>query len=666
MHFGSGLRSLLLFGLFLGVCIQAQAQTPALPGQPVTLENAPQRDTTNRNADPKWRDEPVRITYQYVFSQKKYAPDTSIENLHRRIVSLPLQRDLGNLGSPSRPLYFEPRVAQLNPSLGFTTLDLYRWVADSMAYYNTTRPYTDFNYTLGSKLEQNAYILHTQNILPNWNVAARYRKITSPGFFLNQRNNHDNASFTTHYASPLQHYELFAAITYNSLQHDENGGVISDSTLSEERYGDRSTVPVLFNEQPGNFTRSYVFNNLRDLNAVVQHSYTWGRVDTLYAADSASYRLELTPRFRIAHRFDIGSQRHIYSDRAPDSADYAFLFSRRFSATNGLDSVSAQQNWNWFDNSVSLNGLFGKLGRQLQFTVGAGLRTDKFTSRFKSGSDNSVGGYVFGQVEKEDLGDKQWFYQADAKLFVTGEAAGNFQLRATVGRDLGSRWGSLKAGFRQQLVESPYAWNVYQNNYYNFSNNFAPESQTLLYGELKSPRLNLTIGVRNWLLGNYLYVNEDRKFDQYASAFNLSQVYVGKTFRLGKFVSHNELTLQQVTGNGPVNVPKVTGRHTIGIETFLFVPTLRITTGIEARYHTAYYADGYTPFFNQFYYQRSTEISNIPEASAFFNFRVKRFRAFLMGDQLQQFLITKNIRVAPGYYAQNAMIRFGFSWVMVN
>ena len=126
----------------------------------------------------------------------------------------------------------------------------------------------------------------------------------------------------------------------------------------------------------------------------------------------------------------------------------------------------------------------------------------------------------------------------------------------------------------------------------------------------------------------------------------------------------NELVYQQKTGNAPVNIPSVTGRHQLSIETRLFHNALKVATGIDVRWHTAYEPAAYSPFFARFYYQEGYRINNLPETALFFNFKIKNFRAFLMGDQLQAF--GKNIIVAPGYPAQDAMLRFGFNWALIN
>src|SRR5205823_5715550 len=123
---------------------------------------------------------------------------------------------------------------------------------------------------------------HTQNIKPWWNFAIDYRKVNSPGFYKIQRNNHDAASFTTHYQSKDHHYELYGALIYNKMQHDENGGIVSDSELLDPNYTDRRTLHVAFDNQTYSLTRSSITNMQRDFTMQVLHSYTWGHGDTLY------------------------------------------------------------------------------------------------------------------------------------------------------------------------------------------------------------------------------------------------------------------------------------------------------------------------------------------------------------------------------------------------
>ena len=640
------------------------------PGQPTTLQNAPQRDTNaNKSNTTKWKNHEAKISFKKLNSERVYTPDTALHTFHRRPFSQPWYQDLGNLGSPTQSLLFVPDD-RLGPTLGYHINDVYRFDLDSLNYYNTTRPYAAFTFNLGSKLEQMAALSYTQNIDARWNFSFDYRKINSPGFYKIQRNNHDNVNFNTSFKSRDQHYELFGALVYNKEQHDENGGIVATSQLGDPNYNDRKTLDVAYENDAYSVTRSPVSNLQRDFGLLLQQSYTWGHGDTLYNSDSTSYTYKLTPRFRITHKLELSTEKHEYKDLIPDSLRYSELFAHSFS-NNGIyvpgqtDTVIAGQKWFWIDNRVLLNTLLGKVGRQLIINAGIGNRIDNFTSYYGTGSNSNtiVSNYLIGEASKEALAPGEWFYKADAKFFLTGADAGDFLLHGTVGRDV--KAGSIAAGFQQQLNNAPYSYTNYENQYYKLSTSFDKESITQVFASLHSSFFALTLGARLYLIDNYIYINENQLPAQYSIPFNITQLWLRKTIRFGHFLLDNELAYQQKTGNAPVNIPAILGRHQFSYERSLFHSALKIATGIEVRYTTAYNPSGYDPLLNRFYYQTAYFITNTPEASAFFNFRIKRFRAFIMGDQLQQTFLQNKMPYA-GYPLQDVMVRFGFSWVLID
>ena len=124
------------------------------------------------------------------------------------------------------------------------------------------------------------------------------------------------------------------------------------------------------------------------------------------------------------------------------------------------------------------------------------------------------------------------------------------------------------------------------------------------------------------------------------------------------------------------------GRHQLSIERALFRQRLKIASGLEVRYNTTYHPAGYDAVLNKFFYQNTSSVSNVPECALFLNFRIKRFRAFVMGDNLQLLFSKENTilytgmpdlnfnnsgrNYTPVYAAPDALIRFGFNWVLVN
>jgi hypothetical protein len=659
-------RSVRILLISLVAPFAALAQFPQKPGSPTDL---PPDTSMNKTNDDRWKNEAARIVYKKLNSDKAFTPDTSIHSFHRRPFLQPWHRDLGNTGTPTHSLFFTPEK-RIGPTLGYRVFDVYRFEIDSLNYYNTNKPWSAFNYRLGSKLEQVAEIMHTQNIKSNWNVFANYRKINSPGYYLLQRTNNDNANFTTYYQGKKLHYELYGAAVYNRELQDENGGIVSDTFLTSANYDNRQIIPV-YNETDGFGTastvrRSPVTNTLRDMSVMVQHGYTFGRLDTLYSKDSTRYSLRMTRRFSVTHRFEMRGERHKYKDLVPDSLRYATFFVDSFKKD---DSVYSMRKWSYVDNRILLSGFIGKRANQLQFSAGPGFRADRFVTKYIIDSvyDRKESAYLYGEIKKEALQEGQWFYKAYGQFFMTGKAAGNSIFDMSLGKDIKKLTTTIEAGARQQISEAPYNYTTHFNQHDTILTSFKKESVTLVYGSINSGRLKLSAGANSYLVGNYIYINDLLFPDQFTRTFNITQVWLRKVFVWRSIVFDNEIAYQNRTNDAPVNIPSLLGRHQLSFEKAIFAKALKIATGVEVRYHSPYSPAAYSPYFNRFFYQDSYLLSNAPELSVFFNFKVKSFRAYIMGDQFQQLLgDRKNLINAPGYPAQDFMIRFGFSWVMVN
>lgn len=662
--------------LLLWVCyaFPAQAQVINSNLDPASQQNQmfnQGRDSAALKTTTDWKEEKARIYYNHLNSALVRYPDTSLECFHRYQPVQPWWgRHLGNYGSAARNQFFTPFLP-MGQSLGYHIYDLYRISLDSLRFYNTTRPYSAFSFMLGSKTEQNVDLLHTQNITPGWNVAARIRYYSSNGFYNIQKTNNIGGSISTNYQSKNQRYYLAAGLVYNKFRQNENGGIRDERLLDSSGYADRQLIPVVLPAAAVNSRNPAISNQFRDYDFYLQNNYSFGRSDTLYNKDSTGYSLEFTPRFRIKHQLQLHAEKHVYLDVSPQTASYQFMDTLTFT---GTDTLGNAQNWFYVDNKFSLNGFLGKRSQLVQIEAGIGNRIERFSTQYDGGEDksSSVGNYVFGELKKEAFAAGQWSYLAAAALYFTGDATGNFDVRATAGKDLG-QWGTFSAGFRQNLGNAPYAYATFKTNFFDRSFAFDKTSITQLSATVQIPKIKLEAGIKNHLIANYIYYDNTLTPRQQSDPFSVLQLYGRKLFRLGPLSLDNEVVWQQPTGNAPVNLPAILLRHRLGIETALFRKALYVSAGVEAKYHTPYYSDGYTAQLNQFYYQKDTRISNPPECLAYFNFKVKAFRAFVIADQLQQYL-SRNVITAPAYslsypavYAMpNALFRFGFTWILIN
>jgi hypothetical protein len=103
-----------------------------------------------------------------------------------------------------------------------------------------------------------------------------------------------------------------------------------------------------------------------------------------------------------------------------------------------------------------------------------------------------------------------------------------------------------------------------------------------------------------------------------------------------------------------------------------FYKNLNLSTGLEVRYYTPYEAYNYSPVMGQFAPQDTFKLKNLPDVSAFFDFRIKSFTAYIRAENLNTasfvngFGFINNNFAAPHYPTQGLMIRFGIQWNFVN
>lgn len=609
-----------------------------------------------------WIDEQAKIYYTQLSSNLKHDLDTTIGKFHRFQPTQPWWGvHLGNYGTAAQNLYFNPKQ-DIGLRLGYDIYDLYAFNLDSVNFYNTTRPYSAFSFILGSTEQQSVDFLHTQNIRTNWNFAGRIRYQSAEGFFAQQKATNISGSFTTDYKSTNERYQAKAVLLYNKFSQDENGGIVSDSLLSKANYNDRRRIPVNFPLRNNN--RSAVTNSLKTFDFFLQNNYSWGKADTLYNEDSTKATYQFTPRFRLQHELLIHSEKHIFLDKDPDSLRYDFIKPITF---NYGDSVLGLQSWYYVDNKFSLNGFIGQNEHLAQLKVGIANRIDHLSQNSTIDRINNtyVSNYLFGQIKKEALAEKQWAYQAQANFFFSGKALGDFSLKAVAGKDFG-KYGFLSAGLHQSLGDPPLSFQNFKTNFYEIASSLDKISISKIFANVLINRINLELNLDNTIVTNYIYFTGDGNIQQYSTPFNVTQLSARKKFSYRSLSLDNEIVWQQATLNAPLHLPSLMFREQIKLETFLFKNALKIAVGLEGRYSTNYKADGYTPYFNQFYLQDNYEFNNLPEVAFFFNFKVKSFRAFVLLDQLQELISKNNMNAVAFYPAPDFNFRFGFTWVLVN
>ncbi|MEO7925021.1 MAG: putative porin [Chitinophagaceae bacterium] len=615
----------------------------------------------------------ITISFRYLDSARGYKLDSSITDFSRRFPVSATHIYLGNTGTASRSLLFSPNFeAGFDP--GFHAFDVYKWKLEQVRFFSTTRPYSEINYLLGSRVEQIIELMHTQNIKPNWNFSFQYRLINSPGFFKNQKTNHNNYLLTSRFQSKNLRYTNYFLLLGNKMQASENGG-IQDTTdfLDHPFYKDRFNIPTkLGGDDPfsSNFfsTKITTGNKYSEFTTLLRQQYDLGKKDSI-VTDSTVVPL-FYPRLRFEHTFQYDKDKYSFLDYMADSVYYKTYYDT--SMRRPLDSFILRDKWKIIANDFSIYQFPD--AKNLQQFIRLGLLIQNIWGEFSTGKTkffNTAGHAEYRNKTRNLL----WDIEANGKLYFTGLNVGDYQAHISLQRLLGKKIGYIRVGFENTSRTPSF---IYDNrsSFYLLKNveRFKKENSTHLFASYFLPTFKFRLTGHYYLATNYTYINDFYQLKQQSALFNVLQIALEKTIQLGKHWNwHADIYFQQAIGDAPVNLPVIYTRNRIAYEGNLGFRNLDIAMGMEIRYRTPYKADNYSPVLGQFFPQKNSTISNpLPDISAYVHFRIRPFKAFIRaenlntGRNLSGFGFTNNNLVAPGYAMPGLQIRVGVYWSFVN
>lgn len=650
--------------LIRGMTNRFQQVGGSFRGQGGTPDSLRQR---NKNEDS------ITISFRYLDSIGPYKLDSSVGDYSRRFPLPATWINLGNTGLPARNLLFSP-VMQAGFSTGFRALDVYTWQIDQVRFFQTTRPYSEINYLLGSRVEQIIELLHTQNLKPNWNAAFQYRLINSPGFFKNQKVNHNNYILSSSFVSKNQRYRNYFVLLGNKMQAAENGGLQDDADyLNDPIYKDRFNIfTKLGGDDPfsSNFftTNINTGNKYNTFQVLIRQQYDLGKKDSL-VSDSTVIPL-FFPRLRFEHTFRLEQNKYIFQDFRADSVYYKTYYDTAL--RRPLDTFLLRDNWKIYTNEFAL--IQYPDARNLRQFIRVGVQLQNIVGQFSGGRATLYN--LAGEGEyRNKTRNQRWDLSARGKLYFTGFNAGDYEAHVHLQGFAGKRRGSVELGFENVNRTPSFLYDNRSSFFLDRSaGGFKKENTTHLFAGLSIPALKLRLRGHYYLLTNFTYLTDFFRLGQQDGLFNVLQVSAEKTIRIGKRWNwHAELYFQQRIGNAPVNLPAFYTRNRIAYEGNLGFKNLDIAMGAEIRYRPPYKADGYSPALGQFFFQDSQTIRNeLPDITGFVHFRIRSMKFFVRAENLntarnlEGFGFTRNNLVAPGYALPGLQIRVGVFWSFVN
>lgn len=611
----------------------------------------------------------ITIFYRYFDSTRNRILDSSINDFYSRF-PLPYQyHTLGNYGTAAQSLIFSPFM-QAGFDAGFHAYDIYKFTVQHTKFYQTTRPYTELSYLLGSKAEQLINVIHTQNRKDNFNFALEYRFSNAPGNVKNQNASHNNFRFTSHYKSPNRKYGLYFIYLSNKASSSENGGLqdvkkldslsLNDPYELETRLGRAGAA----SRNPFN-TGVNTGNTYKESSLLIRQYYDFGQKDSVIT-DSVTYKI-FYPRFRLEHTLRFSTNSYSFSDNAVDSLRYKQYFNR---SVRNFVNISYRDQWTNITNQFSIL-TFPDKNNQSQF-IKAGIALQNLIGKFDTIlRKNTYNIYVMGEYRNRTR-NQVWDIEARGELYLNGFNAGDYEAWISMKRLLGAKAGYLNLGFHNINRSPSFIFDPLSRFPINNRRNFGKENVIRLFANYENPKNGLKLTGSYYVMNNYIYFDSFFQAKQEATLFNILHLSLEKKFRLSRYWNwYTEIHVQQTTGQPPVNIPTLLTRNRIAFEGNFFT-NLFLSTGLELRYHSAYKADGYSPFVGRFFYQNLQTINNRPDINLFLHFRIKSFKGFIRVENLNTLNTSKGFEfsklnlVSSVYPSVGLWTRVGIWWNFIN
>jgi hypothetical protein len=580
-----------------------------------------------------------------------FPADTSIDNFHEYSVVHKSHNklvDLGNIGSATRPLFYE-LPATLGARLGVDVYQVYAPVIDSIKYYDTHSPYSRVYYVQGGRNQQVIKMEFNRNVNPRWNLGAEALNFSterpfgfpagiSPGSFDTRvrATVHWSAVFRTRYYNKDSTYQLLAHYAHLNHFARELGGI---KVIQNDDGSAKNVQTDLFNYR----------KELAQLENAIARDFrnTWH----LY------HQYKLAQGFQIFHSFTREKRNNNFNDytlaSVVDTAFYKpFTGNLQIIQTQG-DTLSHNIIFTLYENIAGIKGRFNRFDYRLF------ARNRTYNARYEyadlqqKGSENFLGialDYQFSN--RADL-----HAEAEYMLFKDYRIEGTYFNRFF--KIQYQRYNYSPSLVERQTINFPFAW---QNDFKNISADIL--SGALIYENKKvyfSPFTKITN------LTNYVYFNKNAVPEQAGDLVQLLQIGLNFKFKLGKFITENEGIFSTVTGADVLRIPTIFANTRFYYENIVLKAN-QIQLGFQVHYKSSYYANYYMPVTGQFYLQdtqgsNNFQIKAYPVIDLFGSIKIKNVRLFGRFSNAGQGFPANGYFTTPYYTALPRTFGFGATWM---
>lgn len=576
--------------------------------------------------------------------------DTSLQRdeiFHPLIKTMSFIQDQGNIGSPAASLLGEGVLSHFPGfQLGTSAMEMYYKKAADTRYFKNKKPYTDIQYVQGAKELLFMNLLHAQQIQARWNMGVDFRRISSQGFYTNQRSSIWSTRLFSSYQSKNQRYVLLNNLIWNKGFVEQNGGIESDSAFEAITTASKQVSVNL--EGSGTDGSGGPRNYFRNTSFQSKQFWYLGKYQTLINGNDTSRKFE--SRAHLSHTLDVSRFSFLYRDKQLLNKDYYPTF--YFDTTQTYDSL----HYLTVSNSIGYSSLSSQ-AKRVSFSALLNHQYIEIAQRTNNRIFNNVSATGVLQL---GLPLKPTFYGC---YFLQGYNQGDYQLKGNF--TLPFKAVSAQLDLTQEAYEQDYLVNNFISNHYLWNNNFAKTERTKIGVTLATKHKHpLALDIQYSSTSQLVYFDTLGLPRQITKAITLLQAEVKKSFELGNWHLDNKILAQQTNGKDYLRLPEVAVFERLYYQRRLFKKVLLVQAGVDLSWYTAFYARVFNPVTRQFQLQNEAKIGNYPVVDLFFNMHIKRAVLFFKSENINADLSGKNYYSSPHQPMPYRAFRFGIRWRM--
>ncbi len=567
----------------------------------------------------------------------RYRLDTALTSIHRWTYldqSWNHLVDLGNLGTATRPTFYQPRQ-QVGAQLGYHAYDPYAIQQNEVKYYDTRSPLTEMTYISGGRGRSLLRFGFNQNITPRLNVGFRVQRFTSNKIYgtfsaLNsQANLAQNWTFISQgsYFSKNKKYALLAHYRHLNQDVKEQGGLLNAvDTLDNGAQLFVYDGPARLSDNTRSWERRHVFH-------VYQH-------------------FRLANGFQLFQQGDFTIVKDRYQDPNPQRGVDNGVYSRLlFDTTNTNQRVY----YRLFDTKLGIKGTYSGFNYRAYYRP----RIYSVRGEYNTG-DSTLGTYRNARFENI-VGLWLSYYLKDSSqhLIAEGEhlVGKDFLLRG----ELSTRW--FKAGYQTSFWSPDLIMQRYISNHLRWDNDFKLTGANTIYGSLpiRTKNLEFIPEVQYHLVSRYVYYDTAAVARQLSSSFSLLRIGASIRWQKNKFNVRGQGYYTVSSNARVIRIPPIFLSAELTYD-FIYAKVLFIQFGLAAHYRSSYLADAYMPLTQQFHLQDSFTVNRYVVGDVFASLRINRVRLLLKMSHINEGLGTLGYYVTPRYLGLQRTFSFGVYW----